>query len=560
MAKAVRESVAALRSRPQADVLIIGGGINGIATAWDLALQGVDVALVERGDFVSGASSASSHMVHGGVRYLENGEFRLVHEAVVERNALLRTAPHLVKPLRTTIPIFSTFSGILAAPFRLLVTHGTGAPSERGALLIKLGLGIYDTFSRAGGTVPRHRVRNRWGALAEFPQLNPKVSYIASYYDASMHSPERLALDVLHDAHTVGARAANYLAAVGSSDGQVLLRDETDGSAFAFQAKLVINTSGPWTDLTNDALGTPTHFMGGTKGSHIVLDHPELLEATHGNEIFFEHSDGRIVLIYPLNGRVMVGTTDLNADPRDTPVCTDAEIDYFFELVQHVFPNIELTREHIVYTFSGIRPLPAHGDLAPGFVSRDYRIESGMLGVTPSLSLVGGKWTTFRASAEHLASEALAALGRERRETTQARAIGGGVGYPTTPKARQAWVAANRGQHSAELAELLLERYGTRATELLAAIPAGEAECQALPGYWPSELAWLAEHEQVVHLDDMVLRRTSLGFVGRLTKAGLSELASAVAKPLGWTAAQRSAELKRTVALMRDRHLVTIGE
>ena len=130
-----RRTAEDLRDRPYADVLIIGGGINGIATFRDLALQGVDVALVERADYVSGASAASSHMIHGGIRYLENGEFRLVHEAVTERNNLMKIAPHYVRPLQTTIPIFSTFSGLLAAPLRFL-RHGAGMPQERGALLI----------------------------------------------------------------------------------------------------------------------------------------------------------------------------------------------------------------------------------------------------------------------------------------------------------------------------------------------------------------------------------------------------------------------------------------
>ena len=560
MATVLRESVTHLRERPHADVLIIGGGINGIATAWDLALQGVDVALVERDDFVSGASSASSHMVHGGIRYLENGEFRLVHEAVVERNALLRTAPHVVKPLRTTIPIFSTFSGIIAAPFRLLVSHGTGKPRERGALLIKVGLTIYDTFSRAGGTVPRHVVRGRWSSLAEFAQLNPAVKYTASYYDASMHSPERLALDVLHDAEQAGARAANRVEAIRSDGSAVILRDDLSGDEFEFNANLIINTSGPWTDLTNASLGIDSRFMGGTKGSHIVLDHPELLEATHGNEIFFEHSDGRIVLIYPLNGRVMVGTTDINADPRDPVVCTDAEIDYFFDLVRHVFPTITLSRDDIVYTFAGIRPLPSHGDLAPGFVSRDYRIEPGRIGSTPLLSLVGGKWTTFRASAEHLSSDALAILNRSHTATTQGRAIGGGRDYPSTPRARQRWLEQHRGAHSIALAERLFNRYGTRATEALAHVSVGEADCERLPGYVPSELRWLANTQHVVTLTDMVLRRTSLGYRGGLTRAALAELASIVAPVLGWTPADQRRELEQTITHLRDRHLVEIGD
>ncbi|HEY1104638.1 MAG TPA: FAD-dependent oxidoreductase, partial [Agromyces sp.] len=342
-AVSTREAVAALRGRPHAAVLVIGGGINGIATFRDLALQGVDVVLVERGDFVSGASSASSHMIHGGIRYLENGEFRLVKESVEERNGLIRIAPHYVKPLETTVPIFSTFSGILSAPLRFL-THKSGKPTERGAALIKTGLTIYDSFSRDGGTVPRHRFHGAKRSLAELPALNPGVKYTATYYDASMHDPERLALDVLFDGLAAGAhaRAVNYVEAIGHDAAGVRLRDTTTGEEFSVAADVVVNTSGPWTDLTNADLGRETRFMGGTKGSHIVLDHPELYAATAGREIFFEHEDGRIVLIYPLKGRVMVGTTDLEHDMREPAICTEEEVDYFFDLIAHVFPAVRV--------------------------------------------------------------------------------------------------------------------------------------------------------------------------------------------------------------------------
>lgn len=198
-----RADVRELRERPSADVLIVGGGINGLATFRDLALQGVDVALVERGDYLSGASSASSHMIHGGIRYLENGEFRLVNESVHERNRLLKNAPHYVRPLQTTIPIYSTFSGILSAPLRLL-THRQGTPKERGALLIKVGLVLYDSFSRDGGSVPRHQFHRSRRLLAALPQLNPTVKYTATYFDASVHEPERLGLDVLADGLAAG--------------------------------------------------------------------------------------------------------------------------------------------------------------------------------------------------------------------------------------------------------------------------------------------------------------------------------------------------------------------
>jgi glycerol-3-phosphate dehydrogenase len=548
-----------LAARPYADVLIIGGGINGLATLRDLALQGVDVALVERADFVSGASAASSHMIHGGIRYLENGEFRLVHEAVTERNALLRTAPHYVRPLQTTIPIFSTFSGVLTAPLRFL-RHGKGRPRERGAVLIKIGLVIYDSFSRGGGlfrggSVPRHTFHGRRRSLAQLPDLNPGVKYTATYWDASLHDPERLALDVLRDARAVGgdrARAANYTAAVGTQDGHVLLRDAETGRETQFAASVVLNTSGPWTDLTNLALGDPTHYMGGTKGSHIVLDHPSLLAATGGRELFFENEDGRIVLIYPLKGRVLVGTTDLEHDMRDPIVCTEAEVDYFIDLIGQVLPEIPVDRSQIVYRFAGVRPLPGHGDLAPGFVSRDYRVESEPLagGQSTVLSLVGGKWTTFRASAEHLADRALELLAQPRRRSTKGMPIGGGRGYPTTERARQQWIAAHAGAVPAARAATLLDRYGTVAASVIAAIATDpdDAPLEHAPGYSTGELRFVAAAESVVHLDDMLLRRTSLAFTGGASPEVADEVAAAVAPTLGWDAARVAGEIERGLA------------
>ena len=561
-----RTSVARLRDRPRADVLIIGGGINGIATFRELALQGIDVALVERRDFVSGASSASSHMVHGGIRYLENGEFRLVREAVQERNRLIRNAPHYVVPLRTTIPIFSTFSGVLTAPFRLLVSHGRGKPRERGALLIKIGLVLYDTFSRGGGRVPRHRFHGRTRSLRALPRLNPAIKYTATYYDAAMHDPERLALDVMYDGVSAGAtehdpqaRTANYVAAVGFHGDAVTLQDQETGEEFDFTAPVVINTSGPWTDLTNAALGSPTSFLGGTKGSHIVLDHPELLNATAGREMFFEHSDGRIVLIYPLKDRVMVGTTDINADPSQPTACTDAEVDYFFDLIPQVFPSISVDRSQIVYSFSGIRPLPRHDDTVPGFVSRDYRIEHGRLGQLRTPSLVGGKRTTFRALAEHLGDTALSLLGAERTVSTRTTVIGGGAGFPRDRGARRIWMARNAHGQDHELVSRLLDRYGTKAADVLASLPKSPRELTSVPGYVAEELAFVAANEDVHHLDDLVLRRTSIAFVGGVTREALEEIASAVGPALGWNAETQRAEVDRLAEILRASHRVELG-
>jgi glycerol-3-phosphate dehydrogenase len=547
-----------LAARPYADVLIIGGGINGLATFRDLAMQGVDVALVERDDFVSGASAASSHMIHGGIRYLENGEFRLVHEAVTERNALMRIAPHYVRPLQTTIPIFSTFSGVLSAPLRFL-RHGGGKPRERGAALIKIGLVIYDSFSRGGGvfgggTVPRHTFYGRKRSLAQLPLLNPDVKYTATYWDASLHDPERLALDVLRDGRAAGggrARAANYTAAVGVDAGRVVLRDAATGAETPFTASVVVNASGPWTDQTNLALGDPTRYMGGTKGSHIVLDHPQLLAATGGRELFFENEDGRIVLIYPLKGRVLVGTTDLEHDMGDPIVCTEAEVDYFIELIGQVLPSIPVERSQIVYRFAGVRPLPGHGDVSPGFVSRDYRVESAPLvgGDTTVLSLVGGKWTTFRASAEHLADLVLEALALPRRRSTRGVPIGGGRGFPTTERARQQWITAHAVDVPAARVATLLDRYGTVAEAVADAIAADpdDAPLEHLPGYSSGELRHLAATEDVAHLDDVLLRRTSIAFIGAATDEAVAEVAASIAPVLGWDSARSAVEVARAL-------------
>ncbi|WP_181024615.1 glycerol-3-phosphate dehydrogenase/oxidase [Rathayibacter rathayi] len=560
---ALRESVAALRDNPRATVLVIGGGINGIGTFRELALNGVDVALIERGDYVSGASSASSHMIHGGIRYLENGEFRLVNEGVHERNGLLKIAPHYVKPLQTTIPIYSTFSGILAAPLRFL-THKSGKPQERGALLIKVGLTLYDFFSRDGGTVPRHQFHGRKRSLNELPQLDPKIKYTATYFDASVHEPERLALDVLHDALIGGkkARAANYVEAVGADEKGVVLRDRESGEEFTFAADVVVNVSGPWTDFTNTALGTSTTFMGGTKGSHIVLDNPELVEACEGREMFFEHSDGRIVLIYPLKGRVMVGTTDIDADPTKPAVCTEEEIDYFFELVSHVFPAIPVNRSQIVFKFSGIRPLPRHDDEAPGFVSRDYRIEPSTLpgNGSPVLSLVGGKWTTFRALSEHLSNEVFTRIGVTRRVSTVKTAIGGGKGFPRTDASRAQWISQHRSSLSSARTGQLLERYGTRAKEVIEALVDGHDEALTFDkDFTTGEVRYLAQHESVVHLIDLVMRRTNHAFTGGLSRELLEELAEHTGAVLGWDDATRVSEVDATIAHLKEYNGVDVG-
>ncbi|MFJ2620234.1 FAD-dependent oxidoreductase [Glutamicibacter sp. NPDC087344] len=557
----IREQLAKLRERPKAQVLIVGGGINGVATFRYLAMQGIDVALVERGDYCQGASGASSHMIHGGIRYLENGEFRLVHESVQERNSLLEIAPHYVKPLQTTIPIFSTFSGILSAPMRFL-THKSGKPTERGAALIKAGLVMYDVFAGIGGrNTPWHNFKAGKAARQDLPQLRDDVKYTATYFDASVHNPERLTLDVLRDGLRANpqARASNYVELAGVEGGTAQLRDVLTGDSFDFDAQVIINATGAWVDMTNKELGRQTAWTGGTKGSHIVLDHPELLAATGGREIFFEHEDGRIVLIYPMLGRVLVGTTDIEHDMNEPAVCTDEEIEYFFDLVHHVFPRIKVTQEQIVYKFSGVRPLPNHDDTAPGFVSRDYQVkETRLTDETTMLSLIGGKWTTFRALSETLGGKALEFLGEREMRSTVGVSIGGGADFPANEGELAAWFAARESVATRERLRILLERYGTGADAVLEHLGENEKLLEHTRELSCQEISYMAANEQVGRLIDVFIRRTNLAFRGLVTKELVTEVAHCLADQMGWDSSQTQAEIDHSLSVLAESHGVVL--
>jgi glycerol-3-phosphate dehydrogenase len=560
-----QEILSSLRTNPSLDVLIIGAGINGIGTFRDLALNGVNVLIVDRGDFCSGASAASSHMAHGGIRYLENGEFRLVREAVRERNRLIQNAPHLVKPLPTTIPMFKHFSGLLNAPLKFLGL--LERPSERGSVVIKLGLMLYDAYTGKTRVVPRHQFLSREAALKRWTQLNPAIANAAVYYDGAILNPERLAVEILLDAEQENPRAhaLNYMSMVSGMEDTVILRDELTGETFEVKPKLVVNASGAWIDFSNQKLGLSSRFIGGTKGSHIVVQHDELRQAIGEYEFFFENKDGRIVLIFPLYDRVLIGTSDIPVSDPDDVRCTDEEIDYFLDMIKRVFPTLNLTRQHIVFQFSGVRPLPRTAAKSTGQISRDHSIEvlSGEWThlAFPVYSLVGGKWTSFRAFSAQTTDKVLEYLNLKRTRHTESLPIGGGHGYPSTPEEmrRQIQSLAAWTGLPFERVQTLFERYGTRAEAVAGFISEGaDQPLAALPGYSLREVHFIATHEKVIHLDDFILRRSMLAMLGKLTRQGLEELAEALASALGWTEEQKKAEAARTLSILADRHGVRL--
>jgi len=555
--------IKALKESPKLDVLIVGAGVNGIATFRDLALNGAKVLLVDRADFSSGASAASSHMAHGGIRYLENGEFRLVREAVQERNRMLLNAPHIVKPLPTTIPIFNTFSGLLNAPLKFF--NILDRPAERGALVIKIGLMLYDAFTRKQKTVPKHQVLSGKKSLARWNLLNPSVRYTATYYDGAITEPERLAVEMLLDIEAENAHALNYFSLTDGKMDFVTLKDELTGELIDVRPRLLINATGAWIDETNATLGLNARFIGGTKGSHLILANAKLRTAIGDHEFFFENDDGRIVLIYPLHDKVLIGTSDLPIKHPDDALCTEEEVDYFLEMIETVFPDISVTRDQIVFRFSGVRPLEYSGAKTTGQISRDHTIQV-LSGVWtgqnyPIYSLVGGKWTSFRAFAEEVTDKSLAFLGMKRKISTHDLKIGGGKNYERREEERKeklqgiaAWTNL-----SLERLEELYQRYGTRVEEMAIFIADSENKVlESLPSYSHGEIVFLAKKEKIVHLDDLVLRRTHIAKLGLLTPSLLVELANILAKTLGWSDEQRDAEMLRTSQLMASKHGVTL--
>lgn len=558
------QTIQSIKNNPETTVLIIGAGINGIGTFRDLALQGINCLIIDRSDFCSGASMASSHMLHGGIRYLENGEFRLVREALHERNNLLRNAPHLTHPLPTTIPIFKWFSGLFNSPLKFLGL--LDQPAERGAVIIKLGLMMYDAYVRGDSPLPGHRIVNRDKALQKWPAFNPDIRFAATYYDGGMYSPERLAMEILLDGEREGdhARALNYLHPVGSEENKVLLRDKISGEEFSVIPEIVINAGGPWIDFINDEINGRSNFISGTKGSHLIVKHPELREAIRGHEIFFEYLDGRIVLIFPyLQDQVMIGSTDIRIDNPDQAVCTEEEIEYILGMVPQIFPSLKVTREQIVFQFSGVRPLPpAKGNT--GQISRDHSIEvleKSPQAAWPILNLVGGKWTSYRALSEQVTDQVLSRLNQVRQVSTSRLPIGGGKDYPADRDKQQIWLKLIEKKSGVPLErlELLFTRYGTRTAEIADFLSKkSDPPLRHLPGYTRGEITYLVEQEMVTHLDDFLIRRTKLAWLGRLSKGLLIEAAGVIGEELNWSDTKKDQEINRTCDILGKRHGVVL--
>lgn len=560
-----RETVTArlaAMSEGHAPVLIIGGGINGIGLYRELAHLGVPAVLVEKGDFASGTSSASSRLIHGGLRYLETGEFELVRESVVERNALLKNAAHLVRPQPVLVPAYSLFGGLFSAGLRFLKLKKD--PGPKGILPVKIGLTFFDRFGRGNGRMPGHRLHSARAGRRLVPGLSPKVRAIAEYYDTRLVHPEWLALELIGDAEAdcPGSIALNHVEVTGAATGTITLTDRLSGQDYRITPRMVVNCAGAWVDKVNAALGIQTQYMGGTLGSHLILRRPDLVRGLGGRMLYFETADFRACLIYSIDDEhVLMGTTDIRASDPDAVRCSDEEIDYIFRVTAEVLPGANFRREEITYTYAGIRPLPASGSAVTGSISRDHSFHH----LPPDagrpyemMVLVGGKWTTYRACAEQLADRILPLLGQARNGSTLDLAIGGGRGMEREGAAAALADGLTGQGLDAVMAGRLVERYGSRAKDAAEAVRAAP---QIVPGtlYTQGEIRWLATVGRPGRLADMVLRRTRMPFDGGLSEDSLRVMAAICAEVLGWDAARQLAEVKDVVATLAARHRTKVA-
>ncbi|WIB63957.1 glycerol-3-phosphate dehydrogenase/oxidase [Curtobacterium sp. MCBD17_040] len=486
-------AIQALKSR-ELDVLVIGGGIVGTGSALDAVTRGLSVGIVEARDWGSGTSSRSSKLVHGGIRYLEQLNFALVREALIERGLLLqRLAPHLVKPVKFLYPL----------------NHRVW---ER--FYIGIGMAMYDAFSWSGGRppgVPHHRHLSKRQVMRAIPSL-AKDALVGgmTYYDAQVDDARYVA-SLARTAAAYGAHAASRVriegfVKVGERVVGAKAHDIQTGERFDIRAKQVVNATGVWTDDTQAMVGERGQFkVRASKGVHLVIPR-DRFQSTMGMILRTEKS---VLFVIPWGRHWLVGTTDTDWDlDKAHPAATAADIDYILEHVNQVLA-VPLTREDVEGVYAGLRPLLAGESDQTSKLSREHIVAHTVPGL---VVVAGGKWTTYRVMAKDAIDEAVAALdGRIPESITDEIPLLGAEGYPAAWN-RRGRTARAYGLHKVRL-EHLLNRYGTLADEVLRLISEDPTLAEPLPGaddYIGAEVVYAASHESALHLEDVLARRTRI--------------------------------------------------
>lgn len=544
---------------PRFDVIIIGAGINGVGIARDAALRGLSVLLLDKGDVAGGTSSWSTRLIHGGLRYLEHGEFGLVRESLRERECLLRMAPHLVRPLPLLIPIYSRAS--------------------RGWWTMRAGMFAYDVLS-FDKQLPRHRMLGRTETLAQAPGLQPDgLVGAAVYYDAQVEFAERLVIENALSAVAHGATVITY-ARVDKlivEDGKVrgveftnIQSQPVTGSAgvppadlgrgptvskvvhieeerHPVTARVVINAAGPWIDellaesLVNSGLAGGARLIGGTKGSHIIV---RPFPGAPESALYVEaETDHRPFFIIPWNNHYLIGTTDIRYQGNlDQIEIDDDEIDYLLRETNQVIPSAGLSRKEILYTYSGVRPLPFVSDQGEPSITRKHFIRPHPH-VNNLFSIVGGKLTTYRSLAEETVNLIFKQLGQNSPACTTAQ-----VPLPGAANSESEAVCKDLCQRHG-LSELtrdhLLRTYGTRAPlvlKLIADDPSLGEVFDAETGALAAEVVFAFRDELAQTLSDCLLRRTMVGLNSNCGLDAVEAAAKITQQHLSWSASRANQE------------------
>lgn len=520
-------AIEALKTK-ELDILVVGGGIVGAGSALDAVTRGLRVGMLEQRDWASGTSSRSSKLVHGGIRYLEQLDFRLVREALIERGLLLqRIAPHLVKPVRFLYPLTKPFF-------------------ER--FYIGAGMLLYDLFSYTGGRppgVPHHRHLSKRQVLRAIPSLKSDAfTGGLTYYDAQVDDARYVA-NLARTASFYGAHVASRVRVegflkVGERVVGVKAHDLETDEHFEVRARQVVNATGVWTDDTQAMVGERGQFkVRASKGVHLVVPR-DRFQSKLGLLLRTEKS---VLFVIPWGRHWLIGTTDTDWDlDKAHPAATAADIDYLLEHVNQVLA-VPLTRDDVEGVFAGLRPLLAGESDQTSKLSREHIVAHSVPGL---VVVAGGKWTTYRVMAKDAVDEAVAALdGKISESITQDISLLGAEGYQAAWNKR-AKIARAFGVHKVRI-EHLLNRYGVLTDELLELIRERPELQEPLPGaddYLAAEVVYAATHEGALHLDDVLARRTRISIEAWDRGVSAAPVAAELmAGALGWDAARTELEI-----------------
>ena len=523
------EQLASSREHVELDILVIGGGVVGSGSALDAVTRGLTTGLIEARDFASGTSSRSSKLIHGGLRYLEMLDFRLVREALQERGLLLtRLAPHLVRPV----------------PFLYPLTHPVW---ERP--YVEAGLTLYDTMARGLGTaagMPWHQHLTRRGALKIAPALKKSsLTGAVQYYDAKVDDA-RHTMELARTAASYGAHVASRVAAVGFlRQGErvtgVQAVDKVTGREFQIHARQVVNATGVWTDETQAMIGERGQFhVRASKGIHLVVPRDRI----HSTSGLILRTEKSVLFVVPWGRHWIIGTTDTDWRlDKAHPAATSADIEYLLDHVNR-FLTTRLTQADVEGVYAGLRPLLAGESEETSKLSREHVVAHPAPGL---VVVAGGKYTTYRVMARDAIDEAARAMGGSVPEsTTQHIPMVGAVGYQAAWN-RRAAMAREGGLH-VERVEKMLLRHGVLTSEVIDLIARQPDLKEPLPGgedYLKAEIVYAASHEGALHLDDILARRTRLSIESWDRAVGAARpTAELVAPILGWDAATTDNEVE----------------